>query len=104
MSTCRKSAERGEAFYVAGCLFRCVACLVQVLFALNERYFTNEKGSIELVESFELRPPRLGETVTSVLGRTGDKPADLRDSIEHCAELVETTRGLTARVSPPRSP
>jgi hypothetical protein len=38
LDTCRKPAARGDAIYVTGCLFRRAACMVQVLFALNERY------------------------------------------------------------------
>src|SRR5918998_1075114 len=50
LDTCRKSAARGDTFYVSGCLFRCAACMVQALFALNERHLINEKGSVEATD------------------------------------------------------
>jgi predicted nucleotidyltransferase len=40
----RKAVERADVAYAAGCCFRCVACLLQVVFALNEQYWMNEKG------------------------------------------------------------
>lgn len=98
LDTSRKSAERGETFYVTGCLFRCVACLVQVLFALNERYFVNEKGSVSTVETFSYRPNGFGETVSSVLARPGDSPDLLAESIERLAELVRAVEALSSRL------
>lgn len=67
LDTARKPARRGGVFYVTGCLFQCVACPVQALFALDERYLVNEKGSVRLVETFELRPERFEATVAGVL-------------------------------------
>lgn len=97
LDTSRKSAERGETFYVSGCLFRCAACLVQVLFALNERYFVNEKGSVRAVDSFAVRPDGFVETVSSVLAQPGDGSPRLTASVERLRELVEAVRGLSSR-------
>lgn len=36
---------RDEQTHVAGCLYRSLACVAQILFALNERYLINEKGA-----------------------------------------------------------
>ena len=96
LDTARKPARRGDTFYVAGCAFRCVACLVQVLFALNERYFVNEKGSIRAAESFALLPDRFGETVTDVLGRVGEEPAKLEATVGALDGLVSAVRNLCA--------
>src|SRR5262249_3512181 len=51
-----KGAVRGDVVYVSGCLFRTVACLVQVLFALGERYCTNEKGALAETDALAQRP------------------------------------------------
>ena len=95
LDTCRKPAKRGESFYVSGCLFRCVACLVQVLFELNERYFVNEKGSIGAASSFALCPDGFGETVSSVLSHPGKTPDDLTASVEQFDELVGSVRAMS---------
>jgi predicted nucleotidyltransferase len=101
LETCRKPAERGDVFYVGGCLFRCAACLVQVLFALNERYFVNEKGSVRAIASFPVCLEGFEETVSCVLAEPGKTPAQLSESIRRFEQLVRTTRELSDE-SPPR--
>src|SRR5918992_4860922 len=88
LETCRKSAARGDAFYVAGCLFRCAACMVQTLFALNGRYLINEKGSVEVANSLPLRPDNFREIVDSVLARPGGSPQELEGSVGNIEGLL----------------
>ncbi len=95
LDTCRKPAERGDVFYVSGCLFRCAACLVQVLFALNERYFVNEKGALDAVESFGIKPAGFGETVSGTLAGPGSTPDGLRASLKRLECLLRETEGLS---------
>jgi predicted nucleotidyltransferase len=97
LETCRKPAARGDVFYVAGCLFRCAACLVQVLFAVNERYFVNEKGSIKVTGSFPLGPEGFEDTVSHVLSEPGRDPARLSESVREFERLVQVTRELSAQ-------
>ena len=99
LETCRKPARRGESFYAGGCLFRCAACLVQVLYALNERYFVNEKGSVGAVASFALRPDGFGETISSVLSRPGEDPNALTASVERLGELIRAVEEMSAEHS-----
>jgi predicted nucleotidyltransferase len=94
LDTSRKPAARGDTYYVSGCAFRCVACLVQVLFALNERYFVNEKGSVKAVSGFPSRPPRFRKVVEEVLGETGVDPARLRGNVDRLGTLVDEVRAL----------
>lgn len=89
LDTCRKSAARGDAFYVAGCLFRCAACLVQTLFALNERYVINEKGSVEAAGALPVSPPQFADIIGSVLACPGDNPDQLQGSVGRLEILVE---------------
>ncbi len=98
LETCRKSAARGDAFYVAGCLFRCAACMVQTLFALNERYLVNEKGSVEVANSLPLRPDNFREIVDSVLARPGGSPQELEGSVGNIEGLLVAVEELCAGV------
>ncbi|HEV3477068.1 MAG TPA: nucleotidyltransferase domain-containing protein [Rubrobacteraceae bacterium] len=98
LETCRKSAARGDAFYVAGCLFRCAACMVQTLFALNERYLINEKGSVEVANSLPLRPDNFREIVDSVLARPGGSPQELEGSVGNIEGLLVAVEELCAGV------
>jgi predicted nucleotidyltransferase len=96
LDTCRKSAARGDAFYVAGCLFRCAACMVQTLFALNERYLINEKGSVEVADSLPLSPGNFREIVDSVLARPGGSPQELEGSVGNIECLLVAVEELCA--------
>ena len=40
------ATARNERTHVAGCVYRALACIAQVLFALNRRYLINEKGAL----------------------------------------------------------
>jgi hypothetical protein len=60
-----KSLHGNDVNYLAGCCFRCVACLCQVIFALNGRYLVNEKGAVARVEQFACRPTDFGNRVAA---------------------------------------
>jgi predicted nucleotidyltransferase len=96
IDTCRKSAARGDTYYVTGCLFRSAACMVQALFALNGRYLINEKGSVEAANSLPLHPADFSETVNSVLARPGERPEELEDSVGSLENLLNAVEELCA--------
>ena len=96
----RKAPQRGDVAYLAGCLFRCVAALVQVLYALNERYCLNEKGAVAAIDMFPLRPEGFGRQVATVLGELGTDAAECGASIDRMAELVRAVRALCADLAP----
>jgi predicted nucleotidyltransferase len=60
-----KAAARGDVAYAAGACFRCVACMNQVLFALNQEYLLNEKGAVALANSFRNCPQNYQQRVES---------------------------------------
>jgi predicted nucleotidyltransferase len=62
----QKAVARGDIAYATGCCFRSVACMNQVLFALNEMYLLNEKGAVALANGFTLCPPGYQQRVESV--------------------------------------
>ncbi|ABQ34639.1 nucleotidyltransferase domain-containing protein [Bradyrhizobium sp. BTAi1] len=58
--------SRGDHTHIAGCAYRALACLAQVLFAINARYLINEKAALAEAASFPLTPDRLQARVQSV--------------------------------------
>jgi predicted nucleotidyltransferase len=88
LDTSHKSAGRGDVLHVSGGLFRCAICLVQVIFALNERYCINEKGALNLASTFPLCPPDFEPTITRVLAHPGATPAELKNRIAQLENLV----------------
>jgi hypothetical protein len=60
------AATRGEQTHVAGCAYRALACLAQVLFALNRRYLINEKGALAEAAGFPHAPSDLPSRVEAI--------------------------------------
>jgi hypothetical protein len=83
LGTGGKSIERKDVTYAAGCCFRAVACMLQVLFALNEEYWLNEKGALLIADKFPLCPNNLKQrieeafTLLSADGQAIEKAIDL---------------------------
>lgn len=89
------AVARGERTHVAGCLYRSLCCIAQVLFALNERYLINEKGALQDAASLPLRIPHLAQQADEVwqlIGDGGFAPA--------CAILRQVDRQLKALLQP----
>ncbi|MBR0932883.1 nucleotidyltransferase domain-containing protein [Bradyrhizobium jicamae] len=57
--------QRGDATHIAGCAYRALACVGQVLFALNGQYLINEKGALAAAAV-------LPATVHDLTGRVAD--------------------------------
>jgi hypothetical protein len=62
---------RRDATHVAGCAYRALCCLAQVLFAANRRYLINEKGALAEAASLETTIPDLGSAVAQVWSAIG---------------------------------
>jgi hypothetical protein len=90
-----KPISRGESSYVAGCFFECVYSLVQVLFALNERLFVNEKGAVEETGTLGRCPAGFADEVSSVMGSIGNTPEVLERSRRRLHVLLTQVAALT---------
>lgn len=95
LETGRKAAQRGDVAYVAGCCFRSVACLVQVLFALNREYLLNEKGAVRLADALPGAPVRLAARIQAAFAHLAS-PADYGAALDELAALVAECNQLTA--------
>jgi predicted nucleotidyltransferase len=91
-----KPAQRADVMYVAGCLFRAAGFMTLVLYALNRKFFLNEKGAFAESQKFTIKPPRLHDTVASVLANSGSTPAELSASVARFQSLAAELRQLAA--------
>jgi predicted nucleotidyltransferase len=91
-----KGVPRKDVSYVAGSCFRCVSCLMQTLFALNERYWMNEKGAVALAQTFPLCPVQLEARINEVFVGLAPETARLSAAIQSVQELVNETQRLLA--------
>jgi predicted nucleotidyltransferase len=94
ISIAAKPAERADLMYVAGCLFRAAGFMTLVLYALNRKFFLNEKGAIAESQQFAIKPPRFYDAVATVLGNVGATPAELTASIVRFQSLAAEMRQL----------
>jgi predicted nucleotidyltransferase len=92
-----KASRRGDVAFVAGGLYRVVAALVQVLFALNRTWFMNEKGALATIDGFRVAPKRFAARARTLLGKPGLTGADLERSVKTAAALNQEVRALAAR-------
>src|SRR5271168_152725 len=96
ISICAKPVERADVMYVAGCLFRAAGFMTFVLYALNRRFFLNEKGASAESRQFAIKPPRFHATVASVLGNVGTTAVELAASVASFQRLASELRLLAA--------
>ncbi|HTR83173.1 MAG TPA: nucleotidyltransferase domain-containing protein [Reyranella sp.] len=82
---------RDDPAYVAGCAFRCVACLCQALFALNRVYLLNEKGASGGVERLSVKPHDFAGRVRQAMVAGADGLAPLMALVEETATLMNSS-------------
>ncbi|MFB9237443.1 nucleotidyltransferase domain-containing protein [Plantactinospora siamensis] len=83
-----KGARAGDAAYVAGCLFRAVGVLAQVLHARAGRWVINEKGMVAGAGTLPGSPADFTVEVDRLLGAAGRTPEELAATIARARRLV----------------
>ncbi len=91
LDTAKKGVQRADVTYVAGCCFRSVSCMLQVIFALNGQYWLNEKGAVALAESFPLRPPELRARIEEIFALLAADAQALEAALGILDDLVRDT-------------
>jgi predicted nucleotidyltransferase len=94
LATAQSAARRGDVVYVAGCLFRSIACMSQALFAANRTYLLNEKGAVAAVERLEHHPSSFALRAKASLGHTGEDPNGLGHGLRETAALRRETQAI----------
>ncbi|MHC2464289.1 nucleotidyltransferase domain-containing protein [Bradyrhizobium embrapense] len=65
------AVPRGDGTQIAGCAYRALACIAQVLFALNGQYLINEKGALAEAANFPVTVRDLARRVAEVWRQIG---------------------------------
>ena len=92
IANARKSLDRGDVSYLAGCVFRAVACLCQTLFALNGVYLLNEKGAVGAVDGFARKPAQFAARITRLYADVGSGAAAA--GLDELEALLSESDGL----------
>lgn len=90
----KKGVDRADVTYAAGCCFRSVMCLLQVLFALNQEYWLNEKGAVAIANRFPRKPAELQNRVQEVFNVLQATPEAINRSISLLTELSADVNAL----------
>jgi predicted nucleotidyltransferase len=91
------AVARGDQTHVAGCAYRALCCVGQVLFALNRRYLINEKGALDEASGFAVTIPRLDVRASTVWQAIGRR--DFRHAFHELRSIEWELNALTARES-----
>ena len=83
-----KVAARGDAAYVAGCLFRAFLLCAHALHGDAGRWLINEKGAITAAGRLPGAPAAFAARAHGVLGAVGTTAAELRAVLAAAEELV----------------
>jgi predicted nucleotidyltransferase len=95
----RKSAARSDVTYAAGCCFRSVMCMLQVLFAINKTHWLNEKGAVALADTFTQKPERLQARINETFRLLDANPQSIQQAIAHLEEMSNDIDTLVALFS-----
>lgn len=103
LAVARKGVARGDAFYVAGCLFRAVGLLVQALHAHAGRWTVNEKDAVRGAGELPAAPDDFTARAHALFAVPEASPAALAAALDAADALTaETCARLAAahRVTP----
>ena len=84
--------RRGEQTHVAGCAYRALCCVAQVLFALNGRYLINEKGAVGEAATFPVTIAGLSEARVGIWRDVGAD--DLAGALRRLRGVVDALDAL----------
>ncbi len=95
LTIARKAVARGDAAYVAGCLFRAVMVCVHALHGAAGVWVINEKGAVASAARLPGSPADFQRRVQSLMGTIGTSATDLGKTLDSAAALfAEVTAAL----------
>jgi predicted nucleotidyltransferase len=94
----KKSLDRADVVYAAGCCFRSVMCMLEVLFAINETYWLNEKGAVALANTFARKPALLKTRIEQVFRLLEPDPDAMEKAISILEDLCRDVNAFAAEV------
>ncbi|WP_412737437.1 nucleotidyltransferase domain-containing protein [Krasilnikovia sp. MM14-A1259] len=95
----RKAVPRGDAAYVAGCLFRLVGVCTHALHGAARRWLINEKGAVSSAAGLPGAPPRFREEVDGLFAVVDGDPLRLSAAVDAAQDLVLATADACAMMT-----
>ncbi|WP_110516501.1 nucleotidyltransferase domain-containing protein [Herpetosiphon llansteffanensis] len=94
LANARKAVKHGDSAYIAGCCFRSVMVMTQTLFALNQQYWMNEKGSVALTRGFKHVPAAYDQQVARIFSLLQPQPESIAQALDELERLIRATAAL----------
>jgi hypothetical protein len=95
----RKAAPRGDAAYLAGCLFRLVGVCVHALHGAAGRWLVNEKGAVVAAAALPGAPAGLRARVDALFASVDADPVRIMATLDAAADLVLDTADACVTMS-----
>lgn len=86
-----KGIPKQDLSYIAGHCFRTVSCINQVLFAINDTYWMNEKGATAIADELAIAPPLYARRVNGVISMITDDRNNLDQALTRLQGIMEET-------------
>lgn len=93
LANARKGAAGGDAFYVAGCVFRAVGLLVQGLHAHAGCWVLNEKGAVRAAQALPAAPADFSVRAHELFAVPGTDPQALSAALDSADRLTAEVCG-----------
>jgi hypothetical protein len=95
----RKAVGRGDAAYVAGCLFRVAGLCAHALHGAARRWLINEKGAVPSAAAIPGAPERFKQRVDAVFAAVDGDPVHLTEALDLATDLVLETADACAMMA-----
>jgi predicted nucleotidyltransferase len=99
LANARKGVARGDAFFVAGCLFRAVGLLVHALSGRAGAWLVSEKGAVDAAGRLPAAPPDFAARAHALFAPPAATPRALAAALDAADALVAE---VCAAVAPQR--
>src|SRR5271170_4901029 len=87
--------HREEQTHIAGCVYRALCCIAQVLFAVNRRYLVNEKGALAEAGTFPKTIEEVAGTAAKIWAAIGTR--EFASAIRLLRRMASDLDGAVAR-------
>lgn len=95
----RKAVSRGDASYIAGCLFRITGLCAHALHAAAGRWLINEKGAVAAAAALPGAPERFRHRVDALFAEVDGDPLHLAEALDAAVDLVLETADACAMMA-----
>ena len=94
LSFARDYASQGDIYNTVGCFTRVASNLTQTLFALNERYYMQDKQILDAIATFPNLPPGYIQQVNHILACPGNTAQALKNTCRDLEKLWQSVVSL----------